>query len=107
MNKTRVKSENENDTIPCGLIIHGTILKRSRRHIETKNEDQVEIVTYVIEGDEKRKYFIEDYAPDRYYDVGKLVSIPVYVKPYTKKTGALSYTLNVQKEYSYSSGEDF
>jgi len=96
------------ETMPSGLIVRGKILKRTRRHIETKNGEQIVVVTYVIEGDEKRKFFIEDYSPSAYYDVDTIASIPVYVKPYTKKSGGLSYTLNVQKEFEYAAaGEEF
>jgi len=100
---------NTDNSIPFGLIVHGIILKRTRRYIETKNGEQAEIVSYVIGGGEdKRKIIVDDYSPTEYYNVNTLVSIPVYVKPFPKKAGGLSYTLNVQKEFNYVTvGEEF
>ena len=101
-------SSKPDESIPCGLILRGTVVKRTRRYAEMKNGDQVEIVTYIVSDDEKKKYIVEDFAPDCYYDTGLLASIPVYIKPFQKKSGSLSYTLNVQKDFSYVSvGEDF
>ena len=101
-------SNSSEDVLPNGLIVHGSILKRTRRHIETRSGELVEIVSYVIGGDDKRKIIVEDYSPKEYYTVNSLVAIPVYVKPFTKKSGSLSYTLNVQKEFNYSTaGEEF
>ncbi len=45
---------------------------------DRKNVNQVEIVTYIVSDDEKKKYIVEDFAPDSYYDTGLLASIPVY-----------------------------
>jgi len=94
------------ETIPCGLIVHGTIVKRSRRSVDTKKGDSVEIVTYVVEGDEKRKFYVDDYAPDDYHDLDSNVCLPVYVKTYLRKNGDPSYTLNIQKR-EFTRGEHF
>jgi hypothetical protein len=95
-------------SIPNGLIVHGQVLKRTRRIIQNKIGEEVQIVTYVISGDDKKKFYVDDYSPSDFYTVGSTVSIPVYVKPYTKKTGSLAYTLNVEKDFTFQGiGEDF
>ncbi|MBQ7487741.1 MAG: hypothetical protein IJT77_09650, partial [Clostridia bacterium] len=57
-----------------------------------------------------RYYYVDDYSPETYYEVGQSVQIPVYVKAYKKKSGDASYTLNILKPFRASSlgrGEEF
>lgn len=94
--------------MPCGLLVHGTVVKRTRRYITNKKNERIEIVTYIVQGDDKKKYFVDEYAPEKYFDNNALVTIPVYIKTYQKKIGGVGYTLNVEKEFSYLTvGEDF
>ena len=53
-----------------------------------------------------RGIYIDDYAPNSYYDLGAEVSFPVFIKAYKRKNGELSYMLNIQK-ISSSRGEHF
>ena len=41
-------------------------------------------------------------------ELGDFIETPVYIKPYRKRNGDLSYSISVQKEYQYQSkGESF
>ena len=95
----------KNDNPVLGLLVRGSIIARTKREISAKNIP-VEIVTYTVEAEPTRKLFVTDYDPDSYYEVGEEVELPVYVKPYPKKNGMLSYTLSIQKEYK-SKGVSF
>ena len=88
-----------------GLVLSGTIIDRTRRMVPRDNPT-TEIVTYTIQDNHNRKYYVDDYAPNGYHDLQSHVCLPVYVKAYTKKNGASSYTLNVQK-MDHSRGEPF
>lgn len=88
-----------------GLILKGIIVDRMRRMVP-KNNPTTEIVTYTIQDEHDRKYYVDDYAPTDYYDLGSPVSLPVYIKAYNRKNGEPSYTLNVQKMEN-SRGEHF
>ena len=56
-----------------------------------------EIVTYTIQDNCNRKFYVDDYAPCGYYDIGFNVCLPVYIKAYSRRYGDPSYILNVQK----------
>lgn len=61
------------------------------------NNPKTEIVTYTIQDSSNRKYYVDDYAPDGYHELDSNVSLPVYIKAYTRKSGDPSFTINVQK----------
>ena len=91
--------------MPPGLCLSGNIIERTRRMVPRDNPN-TEIVTYTIQDNFNRKYYVDDYAPNGYHELHSSVCLPVYVKAYTKKNGGASYTLNVQK-IDHSRGEPF
>ena len=91
MKKTEAKTS--------GLILAGTVRERSRRKVKVADKPETEIVTYVVADDEDRKYYLDDFEPEGYYSIGERIEVQVYVKPYEKKKGGLSYSLSVAKEY--------
>lgn len=95
-------------TLSAGLYIVGTVANRTRRYITTSNNPNTEIVTYTVADDHDHRYFIDDFAPSSYYEVSAPVTLPVYVKPFTKRNGDASYTLCIQKNYHpITKGEAF
>ena len=94
MNKRTNKTSSNVDL--CGLSLTGTVIDRMRRMVPRDNPS-TEIVTYTIQDDHNRKFFVDDYAPDNYHEIESNVCIPVYVKTYRKKNGEPSYTLNTLK----------
>ncbi len=90
---------------PCGLFLIGTVVDRTRRHVP-KDNPTTEIVTYTVSDENNRKYYVDDYAPESYHELGTHISVPVYVKPYTKRNKDVSYNLCIQKEAS-AKGEHF
>lgn len=71
-----------------------------------RNNPTTEIVTYMIQDGNNRKYFVDDYAPDSYHEIASSVSLPVYIKAYVRKNGEPSYTINIQKS-DVGRGEHF
>ena len=98
------RSTNSNNK-PSGLLIAGTVIDRTRRHVP-KNNPTTEIVTYTIQDSSNRKFFVDDYAPEGYHDLDKYVCLPVYIKPYLKKNGEPSFNFNIQKSQN-ERGERF
>ena len=88
-----------------GLYLSGNVVDRTRRHVP-KDNPTTEIVTYTLSDSSERKFFVDDYAPERYHEIGEYVVLPVYVKPYLKKNSDVSYNLCVQKKSS-TRGEHF
>lgn len=88
-----------------GLSLCGTVIDRTRRMVPHDNPT-TEIVTYTIQDEYNRKFYVDDYAPNGYHDLNSNVCFPVYIKVYSRKNGDLSYTLNVQK-MEFSRGEHF
>ena len=88
-----------------GLFVAGVVIDRVRRHVPRDNPT-TEIITYTIQDDHNRKFFVDDYAPDSYYDLNKHVCLPLYIKPYLKKNGEPAFNLNVQKD-QHERGEHF
>ena len=79
-----------------GLALSGTVIDRTRRMVPHDNPT-TEIVTYTIQDEFNRKFFVDDYAPTGYHEIDSNVSFPVYIKAYIRKNGEPSYTLNIQK----------
>ena len=101
----RTSTKNVTPQKTYGLFLNGTIVDRTRRHVP-KDNPTTEIVTYTVTDENNRKYYVDDYAPESYYDLGVYISVPVYVKPYTKKNKDVSYSLCIQKKTS-AKGEHF
>ncbi len=95
MNQRKTKTVPKSKT--HGLSLSGTIIDRSRRMVPLDNPT-TEIVTYTIQDEYDRKFYVDDFAPSEYHDLNDNVCFPVYIKAYSRKNGNPSYTLNVQKE---------
>lgn len=91
-----------------GLFLIGEVSDRVKKNITTHGMD-VEVVTYTISCNDRQRYYVDDFDPDKYFSVGEKVSIPVYVKAYKKKSGEASYMLKLQKKdiFVASRGERF
>ena len=79
-----------------GLFLSGIIVERTRRMVPRDNPT-TEIVTYTVQGNNDRKFYVDDYAPEGYHDINSNVCFPVYIKTYILNNGEASYTINVQK----------
>jgi hypothetical protein len=113
--KTMRTTTHKDEDIPAtenmfsGLYLSGIVFKRIKRTVPVNNPT-TEIVTYTVADNNDRYYYVDDYSPDTYYEVGENVQIPVYIKAYKKKSGDASYSLNVLKPFRASSlgrGEEF
>ena len=103
----RRKVSSATDSPPlCGLVVIGQVRERTRRMVPLDNP-RTEIVTYMIIDDNDHRYYVDDYAPSSYYETGANVGLAVYVKPYKKRNGELSYTICVQKDFHSTKGEVF
>ena len=91
---------------PYGLHISGKIVNRTRRYVPKANPT-TEIVTYTVDDDAGHKYYVDDFAPEQYRELGEYVMLNVYIKAYIKKSNEASYTINIRKEYNSVRGESF
>ncbi len=91
-----------------GLFLIGEVSDRVKKNITTHGVD-VEVVTYTISCNDRQRYYVDDFDPEKYFSVGEKITIPVYVKAYKKKTGEPSYMLKLQKKdiFVASRGERF
>lgn len=88
-----------------GLTIAGIIKERRRRMIPADNH-QHEIITYTIIDEYNTLYFVDDFQPDKYYEIGHSVVLPVYIKTYIKRNSQPAYTVCTRKDYQ-TRGEIF
>lgn len=95
---------NTNASQISGPCVGGDVIDHIRRYVP-KDNPATEIVTYTIQDNNDRKFYVDDYAPDNYYDIGEQVCLPVYVKPYQKHNKELAHILCIQK--TSSRGEHF
>ena len=102
-NNSNTKATRE--SVMHGLSVSGTIIDRTRRMVPHDNPT-TEIVTYTIQDGHNRKFYVDDYAPGGYHNIGSDVCFPVYIKSYIRRNGEPSYTLNIQK-MDISRGEHF
>ena len=89
-----------------GLVLMGTVIERTRRMVPKDNPTTL-IVTYTVDDGMGRKHYVDDYAPKSYFDVGMNITVPVYIKAYTKRNKEPAYTINIQKEIVSERGERF
>lgn len=85
--------------------LFGKAIERTRRKVPRDNPP-TEIVTYLIQSNRDSEFYVDDYAPASYYELGAEVSFPVFIKAYNRKNGERSYMLNIQKMTS-SRGKHF
>ena len=98
---------NQNRTQQSCLTLSGVIINRLKRMVP-RNNPTIEVITYTVQDINGTKFYVEDYQPDRYHEIGDTVSLSVYVKAYNRKNGEPSYTLNVQKDDGHNfRGEPF
>ena len=95
-------TNNPGTSAVSGLFLAGTVVQRTKREIPSVNPT-TEVVTYQVIDDKERNYYVDDYSPSEYHECGTEVYLPVYVKPYKKKSGDVSYSLNVLKPFRHSS----
>ena len=95
------------EDILSGLYLYGTVIDRTRRTIPTRNNTTAEIVTYTILDTSGRRYYVDEYSPEEYYELSEYTEVPVYVKTFKKRTGDIGYSFCVQTPNGPSRGEHF
>ena len=95
------------DEVLSGLYLFGKVIDRTRRTINTRNNSTAEIVTYTIQDNDGRRYYVDEYSPDEYYERDGYVEVPVYVKTFKKRTGDIGYSFCVQQDSGTTRGERF
>ncbi len=92
-----------------GLFLAGIVTNRVRKLLPANKprEEQNEVITYTVTDDAGISHYVDDFAPNEYYDKNSYAVIPVYVRPYHKKNGDLAYTLSVKKGRIITKGEEF
>lgn len=101
--KSSERTDSENITSlgeDQGLFLIGEVSDRVKKNITAQGTD-VEVVTYTITCNDRQRYYVDDFDPEKYYLVGEKVFFPVYVKAYKKKNGEVSYMLKLQKKDVY------
>ena len=86
-----------------GLYVFGQIADRTKRTIPTRDNGTAEIVTYTVRDVNGRNYYVDEYDPEVYNDLGAIVEIPVYVKTFKKRNGDIGYSFSVQQQQGSSS----
>ena len=97
----------QEEEVLSGLYLFGTVIDRTRRTINAKGNTTTEIVTYTIQDTTGRRYYVDEYSPEEYYELSEYAEIPVYVKTYKKRTGDIGYSFCVQTDGGPIRGERF
>ena len=98
----------QEEDVLSGLYLFGTVIDRTRRTINTRNNNSTaEIVTYTIQDTAGHRFYVDEYSPEEYYELNEYVEVPVYVKTFKKRTGDIGYSFCVQTQDSHSRGEHF
>ena len=105
---------NRNQNIPLrpgadlsGLFLSGQVIDRTRRTIQTRMDTSTQIVTYTIMDSSSRRYYVDEYAPDEYHEIGDNIIIPVYIKTFKKNNGEIGHSFAVQQQFGSARGEHF
>ena len=67
MNKNT--QNNRNNCVYSGLYLFGKIIDRTWRKVP-KDNPTTEIVTYLVQSSRDSKFYVDDYAPASYYELG-------------------------------------
>ena len=86
-----------------GLYVLGQVADRTKRTIPTRDNGTAEIVTYTVRDVNGRNYYVDEYDPEVYNELGSIVEIPVYVKTFKKRNGEVGYSFSVQQQQGSSS----
>lgn len=81
-----------------GLFLSGTVSQRSKKLI---GEDKLEVVTYLVNVDEKLFFYLDDFQPDSYFAIGEKISVPVICRPFMRKNEKMGLSYTVRKENSH------
>ena len=106
LTKDMIPESNEGLTLPDGLTLSGKVIDRTRRMVP-KEAPTTLIVTYTIEDEMGNKYYVDEFAPNEYFELGMDISVPVYIKAYKKKSKEAAYTKNIKKDVIFERGEHF
>ena len=87
-------------TNKAGIYFSGVVAERRKRMVP-KDNPETEVVTYTFYDDESRaSYYVDDFAPDSYLEVGEYVELPIRIKAYNNKTtGKPAYSMTIRKTY--------
>ncbi len=89
-----------------GLYLHGYVKNRARRISEGANGEERQLVTYQIIANDK-EYLVKEWEPKSYFEIGEIVDIPVFVKPFLKKNGDAGIDFCTVAEMLNLHGEKF
>ena len=101
-----IAESNEGVPLPDGLTLSGKVIDRTRRMVPREAPTTL-IVTYTIEDEMGNKYYVDEFAPNEFFELGMYISVPVYIKAYMKKNKEAAYSINIKKDVIYERGEHF
>ena len=70
-------------------------------------DTSTQIVTYTIMDSANRRYYVDEYSPDEYHEIGDYIIIPIYVKTFKKNNGEIGHSFAVQQQFNPARGENF
>ncbi len=93
-----MKKKEQISTNKSGLYFAGVVEERRKRMVP-KDNPETEVVTYTFyDSDSRANYYVDDYAPESYLEVGEYVELPVRIKAYIHKTtGKPAYSMTIRK----------
>lgn len=107
------KTETTTTNKRTGVYFCGTVEERRKRMVP-KDNPQTEVVTYTFYDEENRQhYYVDDYAPESYYEIGEYVEVMVRIKPYMHGgNNKPAYSMTIRKPFekrnvSNGNGEPF
>ncbi len=78
------------------LLVKGVIIQRTRRSFTTKDNREFTKITYVIANASlERTIFVSEVDPEKPFEKGEEMEIPIEVKTYVTKAGVATSPLIV------------
>lgn len=99
-------SNSDEEETFSGLFVFGEVVERTKRTIPNTT---TEVVTYTVQDNEGRRYFVDKYIqPSEQETCFERGSYPVFVKTFRKRNCDIGYSFCVQQESrSHSRGVPF
>lgn len=89
-----------------GIYFCGTVTQRRRRKVP-KDNPTATVVTYEFSDEASHTYYVDEYEPDSYFEVGQYVEVPIRIKAYINKSSDRpAYSMTIKKPFDKTNNDN-
>ncbi len=101
-----MKKESTSTNKANGIYFCGVVSQRRRRKVP-KDNPTATVVTYEFSDEMSHSYYVDDYEPEKYYEVGEYIEVPIRIKAYMHKTANRpAYSMTIKRAFDKTNDEN-